>query len=527
MRRPTRAEYPLIAIMLLACAPACVPVVVSLARAASDPDAWSDIPTSPARWVLLARSLWMAGLIAGLATLLAIPMAQVLRRSGARLAALLLAPVWMPAWLVYAGLNLARAPDTWLGGAIMDLALPDHRWAIVLLGQTVALGSLVLWSTPIAALVLTFRADPEASAADELLRTERLAWHRRIITRVRLHRAAWLTAFGSVFLLTVGSSVPLHLAQVETDAIVMWRAISERTPDRWGGVWLAAWPQLLIALIGSAWFVRRVTAGARPGESVTPAPDRRVSVPTFIAAWTVWSLAALLPAALMLWSLDSLASLPRWFELNRDALLGSLRIAALAGLVAGVASVTIAAAGASERATTRVIAWVLAGGCVFGMLAPGVLIGAAIARLGLDAGVAGVVAAAARTLFIAGIAGVALASAESPESRAMRSLDARGDAFGWLIVHPRRAGRLLVGVWLAAMLVALHEIEAATIVRPPGTGNLPQQMLSDLHYARLEQLSAGGVVIGALGIAMGVAASIVLSLRIRQPGVPRAVPPQI
>lgn len=527
VRRPTRAECPLILLMVLACAPAVVPVALAISDAALTQGAWSDIPMSGARWVLIARSLWISGLIALLATLLAIPMAQVLRRSGARLAALLLAPLWLPAWLTYAGLNLARAPDTILGGAILDAALPDHRWAIVLLGRAVAIGSLVLWSVPIAALVMAASDDPDASAAEELIRTERMLWIRRAWMRLRLHRAALLTGFGAVFLLTVGSSLPLHLAQIETDAIVLWRAISERTPDRWAGVWLGAWPELVIAGLGAAWFVRRMTNRPRPGEGVTPTAPPTIGRVTRIGAWLVWASAAVLPITLMAWSLDARSSPAHWLKLNAEALVSSAMIAAGGGLIAGLAAVLIASAGASERSLTRRFAYLMAWGCLFGMLVPGVLVGAAIAGLGPDLGGAPVIASSARTLFIAGIAGLIVAGVESPDARAMRSMDARGDALGWLAVHPARGGRLFAGVWVGAFLLGIHEIEASTLVRPPGSANLPQQMLSDLHYARLEQLSAGGVVMGTVGIALGIGASWLLSIRLGQPRADRAVTPPI
>ncbi|MEM9373115.1 MAG: hypothetical protein AAGA55_05675 [Planctomycetota bacterium] len=527
MRRPTRADCLLMLIMLLACVPALLPTALSLLRAVASPGAWSDIPSGPARWVLIARAGWVAALIACLATLAGWPLAQLLRRCGGRLAAILLAPVWMPAWLTYAGLNLARAPDTWIGGLVLDAALPDHRWAIVLLGRVVAIASLVLWTAPIAALVIAAFADPDADAAEELLHTEHVSFLRRTGIRFRLRRASLSASLGAVFLLTFGSSVPLHLAQIETDAIVLWRAIAERTPDRWAGVWLAAWPQLIIAALGSAWFVRRAAARPRPGESVAGGGRIVLSRWTRAIAVIVWIVAALLPTALMLWSLDAWASIPRWFALNADALGSSAQIAGVAGLLTGTAAVLIAAGHASERAVTRAVSLTVAGACVFSALVPGVLIGAAIAGMRLDDGVAAMLAAMARTLFIAGIAGVVAGGVEPPDVRAMRSMDARGDARGWVRVHGLRASRLCAGVWIASFLIGLHEIEAATLVRPPGTGNLPQQMLSDLHYARLEQLSAGGVVIGLLGITLGAVASGVLSLRVRQLDRLRAVPPQI
>lgn len=514
-------------LMLLACAPAIAPVANALFHAARSPEAWSDIPMNASRWVLIARSLGMAGLIATIATLLAIPIARLLRHAGPKAAALILAPLWLPAWLAYAGLNLARAPDTFLGGAILELALPDHRWAIVLLGRTVAVASLVLWSVPVAALVLAATRDPDASAADELLRTEAIPMWQRTITRLRLEAVPLRTAFVVIALLTVGSSIPLHLAQIETDAIVLWRAISERTPDRWAGVWLGAWPELLIAGVGSVWLVARFAGTARSGEGASPMRDAPPGPWTRFGGWAIWSLAALLPTGLMLWSLDDLASLWHWLTLNAEALRASGTIAGLGGLIAGSAGVLIAAGRASERGLTRAIAGLAACGCVFGMLVPGVLVGIAIAGMGLEQDLSAILAGAARTLVLGGIIGLIVGKSETPDARAMRSLDARGDAFGWIAVHPARALRLFAGVWAGAFLIGLHEIEASTLVRPPGTANLPQQMLSDLHYARLEQLSAGGVIMGLLGITLGIGAAWLLSLRVGQPRADRAVPPPI
>jgi len=49
------------------------------------------------------------------------------------------------------------------------------------------------------------------------------------------------------------------------------------------------------------------------------------------------------------------------------------------------------------------------------------------------------------------------------------------------------------------------------MVRPPGMDNLPQQLLSDLHYVRLEQLSAAGINLLAVGLVCSVVASILVS----------------
>jgi ABC-type spermidine/putrescine transport system permease subunit II len=172
----------------------------------------------------------------------------------------------------------------------------------------------------------------------------------------------------------------------------------------------------------------------------------------------------------------------------------------------------VAAATASDRAWVRLTARLTTMLAIFGALVPGVFVGASIARMGLDEGVGSVMAAAARTAFVGALAGLIIARTEGADERAARRLDGAGDAWGWLRANRWRALRLSGGVWLGAWVLGLHEIEASVMVRPPGRGNLPQHLLSDLHYARLESLSAGGVVLGVLGVLVGLLAGLVLGL---------------
>lgn len=503
MPRPTRAECVILTALLLLAAPAVVPMGVELARAAGDTAAWRDTPISGARWVVLARSVGIAGLVALVSTLMALPMAQVLRTRGPRVAPLLVAPVWIPAWLIYAGLNLARAPDTVLGKALMDWALPDHRGLLVALGPTVAVASVALWCAPLAALAMSAVESPEPDAAREALRLERITPPRRVWERLRLRAGPIGVSLGVTALVTLGSAVPLHLAQVETDAISLWRALAERTPARWGGVFLGAWPEMLIAVAGAWWLVVRLGRAPAPGIGATPESTPRLSWGTRILAWGVWALAAVAPTALMASSLDSVSSLGRWVRLEGGALGVSSAYAAAGGLASALMGVGVAAAAGSNLRATRVTARVLSGVALFGAVAPGVLTGAAVARLDLDGVLASVLGCVARVAFVGAVAGLVSARAESPDERAFRALDGAGDAWGWLRANAWRACRLAGGVWVGAFVLALHEIEASVMVRPPGLGNLPQQMLSDLHYARVEQLSAGGVVMGLAGIGLG------------------------
>jgi ABC-type spermidine/putrescine transport system permease subunit II len=522
VRRARWSDLAVVGCLAAVSLPAWLPVVIGFGGAVLDRAAWGDLPATAGRAGTLARSGAVALILAALSTLLAGPMAQVLRTAGVRVAALLIAPVWIPSWLIYAGLNLARAPDTVVGRAFMDWALdPDravwgdsNRWAIVALGRALAVGALVLWSAPIAALVMAGAGDPEADAAREMARTEPIGVARRAALSLRLGVRPVGLAVGVVFLLTLGSSVPLHLAQVETDAIGLWRALAERSRDRWAGVWLAGWAPLLVALGGAWWVSTRFGRASAPGASATPATRARCGPGVRVAAWGVWSLASVVPVGLMLWSLDSRASLLRWLHAESGALLMTAGIAAAGAVFAAAAGVGVAGAVGSDRAWTRAAGRFVAGLAVFGGLVPGVLVGAAIAGLPewLGGTPGAVLAAGARTAGIGALAGLVVARSEPPDERAARSLDGAGDALGWLRANRWRAWRLGAGVWLGGFVLALYEIEASVMVRPPGQGNLPQRMLSDLHYARLEQLSAGGAVMGLLGIAAGVAAGLALGI---------------
>lgn len=507
------------------------PAVAGLGGALADRAAWGDIPSADGRWKILARSGGVALLVGVLATVCALPMAQVLRRSGVRTAALLIAPVWIPSWLIYAGLNLARAPDTMFGAAFMDWALDparavfgeSNRWAIIALGRTVAIGSLVLWSAPIAALVMAGVEEPEKDAARELARTEPMGLLRRACMGLRFRAGAMGFAAGVVGLLTLGSAVPLHLAQVETDAIWLWRMLLERPPSRWHGVWLALGPQMVVALVGAWWITGRIGA-ARAGQGVGIAPPQaRLGWTTRAAGWGVWTLAVVVPVVLMAWSLDRAASIGRWLRLESGSIGTSAWIAACGAVIAGAVGVGVAAAAGSDRVWVRWLARWTTVLSIFGALVPGVFIGASIARMGLDEAVGSVMAAAARTAFVGALAGLIVARSEGVDEAASRRLDGAGDAWGWLRAHRWRTLRLAGGVWMGAWVLGLHEIEASVMVRPPGRGNLPQQLLSDLHYARLESLSAGGVVLGLFGVLVGLLAGLLLGLgqrktRIGNPG---------
>jgi len=74
---------------------------------------------------------------------------------------------------------------------------------------------------------------------------------------------------------------------------------------------------------------------------------------------------------------------------------------------------------------------------------------------------------------------------------------------GWWQAHGRTGLAACVGAGVLCGLLAVHEIEASVMITRAGVSTLSQTLLADLHYARLERLSAA--LLNLMGIALVVA----------------------
>jgi len=227
------------------------------------------------------------------------------------------------------------------------------------------------------------------------------------------------------------------------------------------------------------------------------------------------------PLVAMLVSLDDPRAIIQFWRLEAEAMRDSGLLALATGAVALVVAVLTAFALGHPGALVRRLA---AGSvlvlCMLGLI-PGVLVGAAIARIGffgLDSGwSAAWLASCIRCAFLGSIVGALCASSETGDRRAARHQLAGGSVRGWVLTALPVFVMPMLGVLLISALYALQEIEAAVMVRPPGMANLPQQLLSDLHFARLEQLSAAGVNLLVIGMGVSLAGSLLLVRIIRIP----------
>ena len=509
------AAWPMVVLCALA-GMLALPVVIELIRSFSDIHFSSLVSESNghlllARGALLARSIAIAGLIALLGTVMGLPLANILSSASTSrhriLAAVLIAPAWLPAFLLYAAGNQLRAPDTIVGNALITYATsdPSRRWMTIWAGYLIAVISLALWLAPIAGVLIASGFGVRSGLYQDMIAIEPMGCVRRSWLRLRLHRSAIARAWMLSTILMLGAAVPMHLAGLETYSIVIWRQLAESSPQQWGRVWLESWPMVLLAAVGAWWITRQMTTLAI--QSTDPDPGRHLPrITKTSAGWAmmVWGLSTIVPLIAMFITLSDWRSIPYFWRSNHGAILDSGLIALLsAGVTIIVAMLCAYALGHSSRRSRRIGAWGVLVFVVLGLL-PGVLVGAAIARSTLpwlDQGWLGsAVASCTRSVCIGAIIGALCAASESVERRSIRWQLVGPSVQGW--TRSALPGMIapILGSGIIAGLYALYEIEASIMVRPPGMDNLPQQLLSDLHYARLEELSAAGINLMIVGL---------------------------
>lgn len=487
----------------------------------------------------LFRTLWAPLLIALLATALALPAAWWMRRIPAAAACAALAPLWIPSYLVYASWGLLRAPGTVLG----DLVATSPAWVSRVAANVQAIGGLALWIWPLSAIVLCFWTRRAEQESIDALYVSGVSRTRRFLELLKLVRGGLAASMTIVALVMLGSAIPLHVAQLETYSLAIWR-LRDQSGDS-PAVWVLVAPLILVAIAGG-WIIGRV-ASRPPADRAERTPPSPTEFTTKWLATGVWSLSVLIPLIILIASLRDLSSVARFWRVSGGAVVTSAGTAIVVGLFVGAVCVytSIAIArGVGIRARSVVVtAWAALALC------PGVIIGAAIAATGtridsLDWLIdthAGVIAAHfARFGFIGVGAAVFMSAVEPAELRDVRALHTGSPTRAWLLsVAPAQAiGFVAAG--LAGAALSMHEIESAVVLLPPGADNLARHLLNLLHYNRDEELTAacvwmlvfglgaGAIVVGASRVQIrrltGPSSLAVMTLLVALPGCDRIAP---
>ncbi len=472
-------------------------------------------------WGLLGNTLmWSVG-IGLLAAVVAWPAAWVVRRAGLVRAAWVLVPLALPSYFAYAGYGLIRAPGTPVGNWVEGLVASGWGLAPLVASRVVAVVGLVLWAWPVAALVmggLLRRIDEGVLDQSRL----ELGPARRMLLLARLGLPAFGAGAAMVALLMVGSAVPLHVSQTPTYAVRVWFELTLRPGSAL--VWLSAWPILAVAALAGwgvgAWLERwtrlsqrsegaaAVGAGAEGARSGSPRGLLGASAGACLAI----VLSVGVPAALFVWSVREWASVGKFWSLHGGALRDSLGVAAACG--AGLVAITVVVwramltEGRSARLAGYSVRLLLVAG-----LTPGVLVGLAWLRTAAlgpawlsDSVVVLVLAHLSRYGFLGALAGCWLAASEARGLRDLRLMDgAAGWAgwMGWWRTSGLRQGGVVMAMGVVGAALSLHETEASVVVAPVYVQSLAQAMLGYLHFARMEELSVGALMLLALTAAAG------------------------
>lgn len=460
------------------------------------------------RWGLLGQTLaWAAG-VGLLATLLAWPAAWALGRRGWRLAGFVLVPMMLPSYLCYAAYGLARAPGSLIGNTIERMAETGWPMAPIVAGRTIAVVGLALWAWPLAAVILAahFRRI-EPGVLESLTLDGAGAW-RRLRERMSMCRMGLLASAAGVTIVMLGSAVPFHVGQVRTYAMVAWQGLNLE-PTGWAA-WGSAWPLVLIAVLAGWWLGRRgADAAARGlmGPGVGEVDRMRGG---WFSAWqgggVVWGLSVLLPLGLLAASVRRGSSYAEFWSVAGPSVARSAWMAVCVGVAVGWIALVVwygmQAGGGARRGATLIVRALLVGALV-----PGILIGAGLAMVmgslpswmgETDIGV--FAAQVARFGCVGALGGCWLAGQEPRALREARVLDGGGGMLGWWMSSlPGNAGAVL-GLCAAGGALSLHELESSVMLQSPGVLSLAQTVLGWLHYARYEELSAGGATI--IGIAL-------------------------
>jgi ABC-type Fe3+ transport system permease subunit/DNA-binding beta-propeller fold protein YncE len=482
--------------------------------------------SAPARMdsAIVGQSFALAAGIAALSVLLGFVPGELLGTAGrgrTMLAAMLLAALLLPRYLLLYAWNLLRSPTTPLGDYLA--ARPELARAA---GVAVAAVTLLLWYWPLAALLIGqgFRNLDRDSQSNALL--DAGPWRRLIAVTLPQLLPTLALAFGLCLTLLLAEFATFHLAGVRTIGAEL-ATLYEQTGST-GAVAVAALPVVIPAGLVAVVLWRRARDWSTHAPLAEPDAPGRMAWRWAVAA-ALLALTVVAPVSLLAASVRDLSGFSMFWGLHREELATSLlasSVAAAAALVMAGGAISCASLG---RAGRTIAAWTIPT-MLLAALIPGSLIGAALvhlqaglhARTGLAEGWWSVSAGLAARL--AGVALVMLRLGLDLRSKQLSELaatDGAGSLRTWWSVHLPRQWPVPAGAFVLVAVLGLTELPATSILLPAGVPNFAQSLLNQMHYARDQQVIATCLVLVG-GYAM-LAGAVLAVRRLLRRGGARAV----
>ncbi|MBI1303230.1 MAG: hypothetical protein GC172_05525 [Phycisphaera sp.] len=463
-------------------------------------------PAATTAWPLLARSLaWSVGASA-VGTLLGWAAARRVSswQSGAWrgvAASVLVLPIALPPWLLYAGIWLSIGPGTAIGDfAARADAAPSLRAAALAV-------ALVAWSTAPAFAI--FLARGAASARDRanllldgagLVARARAAFASdgRLLLVAMLATSAFLLCETAIFDLALVPTYGFEIRSLEALGASPRTLVAAALP----AIALAALAVAAIPLLAGR--LGQHGMRARGGGACAPSTGSRGHASRSMASRfsAVALLAALacvaVPVALFLRALSAIPRAGDFFLLHGEALRNTLSVAAVAAVVVTAVALLLRVALASRVGMARRGGLALAALAAVASLVPGALVAKATA-LGYnrdatafiyDTPAVVAVVLCVRALLIAAAVSVALEGASHRTARANRALDGESLRARWLGLRGELALVALAALPLS-FAWSLGELTASSRVLPPGFEWIATDILNAIHFQRPETVLLG------------------------------------
>lgn len=501
---------------LLGVVPWLLAVVVPLvfgARAVLDRTG-EDIETHSLTSLFITTLAWALG-IAFVSMLIGWPPGRALgklrgRRSFAPAMALLLAPICLPAYVVFWFWWQLWPPES----AIYRFAVEHDLIRLVRL-TTLAAG-LVCWSWPIVAWCVAGMSNLAPVQREELLALDGGSFRERLMLRWRSDSRGLLVGGLIVMLATFMNTTCFDLSEVFTFSNEV-RAIQALGASP-GQVIEVSLPVVFMAFFGAVF----LWLSLKPKAVEVNRFPRRVGVVPALFTFALWSAALLVPLVLFVRNIrwpDDFNDFTTLYTRSVTHTLGmALTVGALGAFVA--AGFVLLALSRSRLAT--LLASVLAIGWVFTAATPGVTLASAftaaynqpvellgsqtLADIAYTTPIALAIALLARFAFIAALIGRAAGLSEPNALRDLRSLDNANSLKGlWTTARPR-----IIAATAASFLIigalTMSELVVTSQIYPPGLDPIGPVILSAMHYQQPEtvMLAAIGLVAIALLAAIGV-----------------------
>ncbi len=420
------------------------------------------------------------------------------------LAALMLAPICLPAYVIFYAWWQA-----WPAGSAL------HEWAVAagtlgaVKAATLALG-LVCWSWPLVAWCVAASASASSVRRGELLLLDGAGPLLRAADRLRADGHGLALGGLIVFLLVLSDTTSFDIAQISTFGSEL--AAIDALGAGPGRMLAASLPATIVAAAGAAgvWMLLRRREPEAPLRSGRPGPGAAI----FTGALLVTS--AIVPIALFARGLSGHSSFGTFVRLYGADLGNTLALALACGGAAALVAAGLAATWQDHRPWVRAFGNVQAVGYLVAGLVPGPLVAeaceAAYNRPGLDGAlyttpVILVLGSLARYGFIAVFLARWVTVTEPRQLADLRRLDGAMNLAGYL---QSAWPRLLAAAGAAAAVVGVLSMgERAVPARlaPAGFAVIARAVLNAVHYQRPDTVLMATVLLMALGLGAGLAAA--------------------